>query len=155
MLDEENIRGSFRKSNSESDLINPALIGNAYPDQVSGSIISEFYSANADRNDGHNVNVASDKVLRIEGYSPKLKCQAFGGIIWLNCFINLRLVVFVARWSSTETLWSRCGNVWLDLDLILRRCERGRKKVKGGSILCLKGGFGLGVIGLGNYKRGL
>ncbi|PWA55005.1 phox-associated domain,Sorting nexin [Artemisia annua] len=75
MLDEENIRGSFRKSNSESDLINPAVIGNAYLDQVSGSIISEFYSANADRNDGHNVNVASDKVLRIEGYSPKLKCR--------------------------------------------------------------------------------
>lgn len=75
---EENIRGSFRKSNSESDLINPAVIGNAYPDQVSGSIISEFYSANADRNDGHNVNVASDKVLRIEGYSPKLKCRVLG-----------------------------------------------------------------------------
>nr|XP_043626437.1 uncharacterized protein LOC122597914 [Erigeron canadensis] len=71
-------KSTFRKSNSASDLDKQIMVDTAYPDQVSRSIISEFYSANAGRNDGSHVNVASDKVLRIEGYNPKLKCRVLG-----------------------------------------------------------------------------
>ncbi|KAJ0880230.1 putative Phox domain, sorting nexin, PX domain superfamily [Helianthus annuus] len=69
---------TLRKSNSTSDLNNDPVIETAYAEQVSGSIISEFYSANAGRHDTHNINTISDKVLRIEGYSPKLKCRVMG-----------------------------------------------------------------------------
>ncbi|CAH1425961.1 unnamed protein product [Lactuca virosa] len=68
----------FRKSNSTSDLIKETQIETGYPDQVSGSIISEFYTANVGKKDVHSVNVASDKVLRIEGCVPKLKCRVLG-----------------------------------------------------------------------------
>ncbi|KAK9056701.1 hypothetical protein SSX86_024063 [Deinandra increscens subsp. villosa] len=56
-------------SNSVSDL-----------NQVGGSIISEFYSANAvGDNDVHIVNnIGSDKVTRTEGYVPKLRCRVLG-----------------------------------------------------------------------------
>ncbi|KAL8189114.1 hypothetical protein R6Q57_029375 [Mikania cordata] len=47
-------------------------------EKVSGSIISEFYSANAGRHDTHNINMISDEVLRIEGHTPKLKCRVLG-----------------------------------------------------------------------------
>ncbi|XP_071691773.1 uncharacterized protein [Rutidosis leptorrhynchoides] len=69
---------SFRKSNSTSDLDKEGKIEIAFSDQVSGSIISEFYSADVGRHAGHNVNVVSDKVLRIEGHVPKLKCRVVG-----------------------------------------------------------------------------
>ncbi|KAL4571250.1 hypothetical protein LXL04_018007 [Taraxacum kok-saghyz] len=65
----------FRKSNSASDLIKETRVETGYAGQVSGSIISEFYSANVGRHDVPSVNVASDKVLRIEGCVPKLKCR--------------------------------------------------------------------------------
>ncbi|KAL4588767.1 hypothetical protein LXL04_001662 [Taraxacum kok-saghyz] len=68
----------FRKSNSASDLIKETRVETGYPGQVSGSIISEFYSANVGRHDVPSVNVASDKVLRIEGCVPKLKCRVLG-----------------------------------------------------------------------------
>ncbi|KAI3525388.1 hypothetical protein L1887_04149 [Cichorium endivia] len=71
-------KSNLRKSNSTSDLIKDARIETGYPDQVSGPIISEFYSANVGKHDAHNVNVASDKVLRIEGCVPKLKCRVLG-----------------------------------------------------------------------------
>ncbi|KAI3789364.1 hypothetical protein L2E82_02157 [Cichorium intybus] len=71
-------KSNLRKSNSTSDLIKDARIETGYPDQVSGSIISEFYSANVGKHDAHNVNVASDKILRIEGCVPKLKCRVLG-----------------------------------------------------------------------------
>ncbi|KAI3675269.1 hypothetical protein L1987_84857 [Smallanthus sonchifolius] len=48
--------------------------------QVGGSIISEFYSANIGGDDDvHNVNnIGSDKVTRTEGYVPKLRCRVLG-----------------------------------------------------------------------------
>ncbi|KVH93267.1 Phox-associated domain-containing protein [Cynara cardunculus var. scolymus] len=64
----------FRKSNSASDLNNQTQIETAYP-EVSRSIITEFYSANVGKRDVHNTNAGFDKVLRIEGYVPKLKCR--------------------------------------------------------------------------------
>lgn len=67
----------FRKSNSTSDLNKPTQIETVYP-EVSGSIIAEFYSANVGRHDVHNAHAAFDKVLRIEGYVPKLKCRVLG-----------------------------------------------------------------------------
>ena len=70
-------RNVFRKSNSTSDLNKPTQIETAYP-EVSASIIAEFYSANVGRNDVHNVNTGFGKVLRIEGYVPKLKCRVLG-----------------------------------------------------------------------------
>ncbi|KAK1417472.1 hypothetical protein QVD17_26599 [Tagetes erecta] len=69
---------NLRKSNSTSDLIKEPMIESAYAEQVSGSIISEFYSADVGKHDTHNINTISDKVLRIEGYSPKLKCRVLG-----------------------------------------------------------------------------
>ncbi|KAI3774756.1 hypothetical protein L1987_49318 [Smallanthus sonchifolius] len=69
---------TFRKSNSTSDLNKEPVIESAYAEQVSGSIISEFYSANVGRHDAHNINTASEKVLRIEGNSPKVKCRVMG-----------------------------------------------------------------------------
>ncbi|KAI3803675.1 hypothetical protein L1987_31835 [Smallanthus sonchifolius] len=69
---------TFRKSNSTSDLNKEPVIETAYAEQVSGSIISEFYSANVGRHDAHNTNTVTDKVLRIEGYSPKVKCRVIG-----------------------------------------------------------------------------
>ncbi|KAK9071170.1 hypothetical protein SSX86_009738 [Deinandra increscens subsp. villosa] len=69
---------TFRKSNSTSDLNKEPVIETEYAEQVSGSIISEFYSANVGRQDAHNINTSSDKVLRIEGYNPKLKCRVLG-----------------------------------------------------------------------------
>ncbi|XP_024980692.1 uncharacterized protein LOC112517477 [Cynara cardunculus var. scolymus] len=67
----------FRKSNSASDLNNQTQIETAYP-EVSRSIITEFYSANVGKRDVHNTNAGFDKVLRIEGYVPKLKCRVLG-----------------------------------------------------------------------------
>ncbi|KAJ9537805.1 hypothetical protein OSB04_030538 [Centaurea solstitialis] len=68
----------FRKSNSASDLNKPTTqIETVFP-EVSASIIAEFYSANAGRHDVHSVNAGFDKVLRIEGYVPKLKCRVLG-----------------------------------------------------------------------------
>ncbi|KAL8234742.1 hypothetical protein R6Q59_020842 [Mikania micrantha] len=68
----------LRKSNSTSNLYKEPLIETTYAEKVSGSIISEFYSANAGRHDTHNINMNSDKVLRIEGHTPKLKCRVLG-----------------------------------------------------------------------------
>ncbi|XP_076954833.1 uncharacterized protein LOC143629448 [Bidens hawaiensis] len=73
-----NGKKTFRKSNSTSDLNTEPVIETAFAEQVSGSIISEFYSVNAGKQDTHNINMASDKVLRIEGYCPKLKCRVIG-----------------------------------------------------------------------------
>ncbi|KAI7726547.1 hypothetical protein M8C21_032098, partial [Ambrosia artemisiifolia] len=69
---------TLRKSNSTSDLMKEPVIETAYAEKVSGSIISEFYSANVGSHDTHNISTTSDKVLRIEGYSPKLKCRVIG-----------------------------------------------------------------------------
>lgn len=77
-VEESSSKIKLRKSNSTSDLIKETQIETGFTDQVSGSIISEFYGANVAKHDGHNVNVASDKVLRIEGCVPKLKCRVLG-----------------------------------------------------------------------------
>ncbi|KAD3066455.1 hypothetical protein E3N88_34335 [Mikania micrantha] len=73
-VDENNSNGVIGsnlnlRSNSVSD-----------KNQVGGSIISEFYSVNADGdNDVHKVNNnGSDRVTRSEGYVPKLRCQVLG-----------------------------------------------------------------------------
>ncbi|XP_024966066.1 uncharacterized protein LOC112506288 [Cynara cardunculus var. scolymus] len=73
-LDNENSNGS-----SICDLNIQTQPENKSPIQVGGSIISEFYSANAGRDsDALNVNSASDKGSRSEGYVPKLKCRVLG-----------------------------------------------------------------------------
>ncbi|XP_076935460.1 uncharacterized protein LOC143602127 [Bidens hawaiensis] len=69
-----NVVGSKSKmeiSNSVADL--------NIQNQVGGPIISEFYSANAGRdNDAKNINNVSDKVTRTERSVPKLSCRVLG-----------------------------------------------------------------------------
>ncbi|KAI3769828.1 hypothetical protein L6452_00942 [Arctium lappa] len=81
-LDNENSNGSKRKlqrTNSTCDLNIQTQPETKSPIQVGGSIISEFYSANVGRDsDALNVNSASDKGPRTEGYVPKLKCRVLG-----------------------------------------------------------------------------
>ncbi|KAI3753214.1 hypothetical protein L2E82_25260 [Cichorium intybus] len=73
--------GKLKRLNSASESNILSLTESiASPIQVGGTIIPEFYSANAGRDsDVTNVNVGYDnKVIRTEGYVPKLRCRVLG-----------------------------------------------------------------------------
>ncbi|XP_023747566.1 uncharacterized protein LOC111895725 isoform X1 [Lactuca sativa] len=75
--------GKLKRLNSASESNIQTLSETASPIQVggSGTIIPEFYSVNPGRdNDAQSVNnIASDnKLIRTEGYVPKLRCRVLG-----------------------------------------------------------------------------
>ncbi|CAH1450372.1 unnamed protein product [Lactuca virosa] len=75
--------GKLKRLNSASESNIQTLSETASPIQVggTGTIIPEFYSVNPGRdNDVQSVdNIASDnKVIRTEGYVPKLRCRVLG-----------------------------------------------------------------------------
>ncbi|KAJ0823962.1 putative Phox-associated domain, PX domain superfamily [Helianthus annuus] len=75
LVDESNSQAAGSKSKSKmerSDSVSDSNVQN----QVGGSIISEFYSANVDNL--NNINTVSDKVTRTEGCVPKLRCRVLG-----------------------------------------------------------------------------
>ncbi|KAI3786311.1 hypothetical protein L1987_39903 [Smallanthus sonchifolius] len=76
LIDENNSNVLGSKSNLESsNSVSDLNIQN----QVGGSIISEFYSADAGGdNDINNTDVGSDKVTWTEGYVLKLRCRVLG-----------------------------------------------------------------------------
>ncbi|KAL4555725.1 hypothetical protein LXL04_038353 [Taraxacum kok-saghyz] len=79
--------GKLKWSNSGSESNIQSMTEIASPINVGGTIIQEFYSVNAGReNDVQNVNISSEnnnnnnnnKVIRTEGHVPKLRCRVLG-----------------------------------------------------------------------------